>query len=202
MSCNLKVGNLCTRYKMKCNIEPETMCAQYVETKSAKCSNLDGVICKIHGLRCDIPPSSCKDYENDLGLTPLTDWSKIEPDKIESAQWSNTHSDPTKIYELTTKPVYCKYCFNARVYQPTEEMMMDPFNTELTDENDSSSCGVGHCCTDIRFMISSGHGDPVRIEIDKFYDELQEWHTIGKYYPKYCPECGRRLNEYENDNHC
>ena len=38
-----------------------------------------------------------------------------------------------------TKQPYCKYCFNARVYKPTDEELMDPFATELTDENDSSS---------------------------------------------------------------
>ena len=96
------------------------------------------------------------------------------------------------------KPPYCKYCFNARVYKPTEEELMDPFATELTDENDSSSCGVGFSSTNVRFMISSGYGEPVRIEIDRWSDTLREWHTVGKYYPKYCPECGRRLDEYDN----
>ena len=98
------------------------------------------------------------------------------------------------------KPPYCKYCFNARVYKPTEEELMDPSATELTDENDSSSCGVGFSSTNVRFMISSGHGEPVRIEIDRWSDTLREWTTVGKYYPKYCPECGRRLDEYQQDN--
>lgn len=97
------------------------------------------------------------------------------------------------------KQGYCKYCFNARVYKPTEEERMDPFATELTDENDSSSCGVGHSSMGTRFMISSGYGEPVRIEIDKFLELRQEWVTVGKYYPKYCPECGRRLDEYDDN---
>ena len=96
------------------------------------------------------------------------------------------------------KPPYCKYCFNARVYRPTDEELMDPFATELTDENDSSSCSVGTSCNNTRLMITSGHGEPVRIEIDKFFEDYQEWHTVGKYYPKYCPECGRKLDEYDN----
>lgn len=95
---------------------------------------------------------------------------------------------------------YCKYCFNARIYEPTEEDMMNPFNTELTDENDSSSCGVGHACSDHRWMISSGYGEPVRIEMDCWNKSRHEWVTVGKYYPKYCPECGRKLDEYSKDN--
>ena len=102
-----------------------------------------------------------------------------------------------QIVEEEPKSPYCKYCFNARVYKPTDEERMDPFATELTDENDSSSCGVGTSHNNTRFMITSGHGEPVRIEIDKFFEDYQEWHTVGKYYPKYCPECGRRLDEYE-----
>jgi hypothetical protein len=50
-------------------------------------------------------------------------------------------------------------------------------------------------------MISSGYGEPVRMEIDHWYEHLREWRTVGKYYPKYCPECGRKLDEYAvNDN--
>ena len=91
---------------------------------------------------------------------------------------------------------YCKYCFNARIYKPTDEERIDPFNTELTDENDSSSCGVGNCVKELRFMVSSGYGEPVRIELDRWSEGLRQWVTVGKYYPKYCPECGRKLDEY------
>ena len=111
----------------------------------------------------------------------------------------NYHRNKQIVKEEAKQP-YCKYCFNARVYKPTEEELMDPFATELTDDNDSSSCGVGKSSGGTRFMISSGCGEPVRIEIDKFLELRQEWVTVGKYYPKYCPECGRRLDEYEKIN--
>ena len=78
---------------------------------------------------------------------------------------------------------------------------MNPFNTELTDENDSSSCGVGHCSRDTRFMITSGYGAPLRIEVDRWNDSVKEWQTVGRYYPKHCPECGRLLDEYGDNNY-
>ena len=141
-----------------------------------------GHFCSLHKIACTYP---CEDF--------LTEEQVLN---------HNTHCDSYNIAETERKP-YCKFCFNARIYEPTEEEMMNPFNTELTDENDSSSCGVGFSSTNVRFMITSGHGEPVRIEIDRWSDTLREWTTVGKYYPKYCPECGRRLNEYEciNNNH-
>lgn len=97
------------------------------------------------------------------------------------------------------KQGYCKYCFNARVYKPTEEELTDPFATQLTDENDSSSCGVGHCFSrNRRFMINSGHGHPVNIVFEEWTENMPEWHRVGIYYPKHCPECGRKLDEYDN----
>ena len=177
MSCARKINNICTKYNTRCNIEPETMCAQYVNNSFCKHYQDNGV-CSMHGLFCDIPCDECKDYES-------------------NAIWTNSHSNSDTLEGVTERPPYCKYCFNARVYKPTEEEMMDPYYTELTDENDSSSCGVGKSSMGTRFMISSGYGEPVRIEIDKFLELRQEWVTVGKYYPKYCPECGRRLDEYD-----
>ena len=142
------------------------------------CKYLNDKICEIHGLVCDIPPCSCKDYE--------------DTDEV-------TKSDTTKINSVMPTASYCKYCFNARIYKPTEEELMDPFATELTDENDFSSCSVGHCFSrNRRFMINSGHGHPVNIEFEEWTETMPEWHRVGIYYPKYCPECGRRLDEYEN----
>lgn len=138
--------------------------------------NVDN-ICKLRHINCCFPSDDCKHYKT---LDTLVK-EAINVDK---------QAD-------TTKNSYCKFCFNARVYKPTEEELMNPFNTELTDGNDSSSICVGMSCEHLRFMISSGYGEPVRIEIDEYLPKLKEWHTFGKYYPKYCPECGRRLDEYE-----
>lgn len=97
------------------------------------------------------------------------------------------------------KEPYCKYCFNARVYKPTLAEQLDPYDTELTDENDSSSCVVGKNIDGYTVMINSGHGEPVNLEFMQWSDKVGRWQTVGKYKPKYCPECGRRLDEYDND---
>ena len=128
--------------------------------------------CKLNSGECELPSPVCKNY-------------CCEETTVKS---SNSQQ-------------YCKYCFNARIYKPTDEELMDPFATELTDENDSSSCSVGHCASrNRRFMINSGHGQPVNIEFEEWTEKMPEWHRVGIYYPKYCPECGRRLDEYERVN--
>lgn len=99
-----------------------------------------------------------------------------------------------------SKPKYCRFCFNSRIYEEQEDdWLSDPF----TDENDSSSICVGHASKNRCIYISSGHGEPTRIEFDEWSDECQRWITTAKYYPKYCPECGRKIDEYErNDEQC
>ena len=117
-------------------------------------------------------------------------------DKKDCSMCELTYYQKGIIVKKQTDP-YCKYCFNARVYKPTEEELMDPFATELTDENDFSSCSIGHCFSrNRRFMINSGDSHPVNIEFQEWTDKMPEWHRVGIYYPKYCPECGRRLDEY------
>jgi hypothetical protein len=48
-----------------------------------------------------------------------------------------------------------------------------------------------------RLYLNSGGGEAVNIEVCELYNG--RWHTVGKYYPKFCPECGRSLLEYEID---
>ena len=93
-----------------------------------------------------------------------------------------------------TEHKYCRFCFNSRIYQEPED---DWFSTPLTDENDSCSIGVGDYCNNRCIRISSGNGEPTRIEFDEWFEGCRRWITTGKYYPKYCPECGRKIDEYE-----
>lgn len=101
--------------------------------------------------------------------------------------------------ERLEEPKFCRYCFNARICPPSD----NPFEPELTDENDYSSCGI--CQTNISdderycIMLCSGAGKPPRLEFDVWQNTSKNphWATALQYYPKFCPECGRRLNEYE-----
>lgn len=103
--------------------------------------------------------------------------------------------------EVVERPPYCKFCFNARVYEPTMEEQLDPQNTPLTDDNDSSSHVVGENMRPYRSItINSGNGEPLNIEFLEWAVTRERWETVGKYYPKFCPECGRRLDEYEKNN--
>lgn len=80
----------------------------------------------------------------------------------------------------------CRMCDNARL------------NDELTDENDYSAVAVGNCTDGYRMMLCSGWGKPLRIEVEKWHDRAG-WYKIGVYEPKYCPNCGRKIVEYDKE---
>ena len=80
----------------------------------------------------------------------------------------------------------CRMCLNARI------------DDELTDDNDLSYISVGSCEKYFRVLIASGDRKPVRI---LFEDQCGPfWCPVGEYYPLYCPNCGRKLSEYERGN--
>ena len=79
----------------------------------------------------------------------------------------------------------CWYCDNAKL------------NEELTDSNDYHASVIGSYSRECRFTLCSGWGQPLRIEIDSWNEDKKYWQTIGRYYPKHCPECGRKIVEYK-----
>ena len=93
----------------------------------------------------------------------------------------------------------CQFCFNAYVdakLPKTEEDLY--FGSELTDDNDGSSCGIGFSGDSYQMYFNSGMGKACNIETCVWGPD-DRWHTAAIYYPKYCPECGRKLDEYEID---
>ena len=91
----------------------------------------------------------------------------------------------------------CHFCYNAHVWAKEPKTEEDYFNEELNDSNDSGSSTIGLSCTPHQIYINSGAGMATNIEFCEWYNN--SWHTVGIYYPKFCPECGRPLDEYTID---
>lgn len=88
------------------------------------------------------------------------------------------------------KPVKMKPCYmcnNARI------------DEDLEDYNDYSCISIGSVDRYYRFMLCSGWAKPLRIELEHWNNNTMRWSLIGIYYPKYCPNCGRKIEEYEHE---
>lgn len=92
----------------------------------------------------------------------------------------------------------CHFCYNAHVWAKESHNEEDYFNGGLHDDNDGSSCGIGYGVPNYQMYFNSGRGQACNIEICRWHCE-NGWIPIAKYFPKFCPECGRRLDEYRID---
>lgn len=94
----------------------------------------------------------------------------------------------------------CNFCFNAHVHANMPEVEKNYLDEGLHDNNDSSTATVGSKTPGFQIFLNSGGGEAVNIELcqwqEKGYQGKPGWSTIGIYYPKFCPECGRKLSEY------
>ena len=70
-------------------------------------------------------------------------------------------------------------------------------NDDLDDDNDFGSFTIGEGTDNHRIMLSTGYGKPLRIEVHEWNERARRWCTVAMYYPKYCPNCGREIKEYE-----
>ena len=89
----------------------------------------------------------------------------------------------------------CNFCYNAHVWAKEPHSEMDYFDGGLNDNNDGSTCSIGTSDAGYQMHFNSGMGKPCNIEVCTWFDG-QGWLSIARYYPKYCPECGRKLDEY------
>lgn len=83
---------------------------------------------------------------------------------------------------------YCCACCNA-VVEP-----------ELTSDNDLSYIGVGKMFDGYSMFIRSGDNKPTALIVSKFDKTVSRNIDIGIYKMKYCPECGRKLIENNQNN--
>lgn len=89
----------------------------------------------------------------------------------------------------------CSFCYNAYVWAKEPKIEEDCFSRGLDDDNDWSSSTIGSSDKHHQLYFNSGNGKPCNIEVCKWGQDNM-WHTVGIYYPKFCPECGRPLDEY------
>ena len=83
----------------------------------------------------------------------------------------------------------CRFCDNHRVNQ----------DIEVSEELDFYYMAIGKFEKGHRAMIGKEPYRPLCIEFDFWRDDLKtpQWQLVGYYYPKYCPECGRKIDEYD-----
>lgn len=93
---------------------------------------------------------------------------------------------------------YCNFCFNAHVYNQIPKKEED-YENFLDDDNDFSSHSIGSSDKHIRLSFNTGYGEATNIEVCEWGKD-DCWHAVARYYPKYCPECGRKLDEYFIDD--
>lgn len=77
----------------------------------------------------------------------------------------------------------CHMCIDARI------------DDELNDNNDFSTFTIGYNKSGYRIMLESGSGKPVRLSFEIWNGK--RWTTACTYTPHFCPNCGRKLSEYE-----
>lgn len=79
-------------------------------------------------------------------------------------------------------PGPCYICDNAHT------------NPELHKDNDLSYISIGDFARGYRMLLRSGDGRPTEVLVEKWHEKAG-WSLIGRYRPKYCPNCGRELIE-------
>ena len=83
----------------------------------------------------------------------------------------------------------CRFCENNRT---------NP-EWELDEEQCCYAMTIGMTEKGYRIMLNKDPYKPLEITFDKWRDDLRpkQWIQVGGYFPKHCPECGRKIDEYD-----
>lgn len=83
----------------------------------------------------------------------------------------------------------CRFCENNRT---------NP-EWELDEEQVSYAMTCGKFEKGFRIMFNKNPYEPLCIEFDHWRDDFKtpQYQLVGYYYPKFCPECGRKIDEYD-----
>lgn len=85
----------------------------------------------------------------------------------------------------------CRFCANNRT---------NP-EWELDEEQCSYALSCGKADTKYRLMFDKNPHEPLLIIAERWNEKLNPpiWQLVGYYYPKFCPECGRKIDEYKRE---
>ena len=83
----------------------------------------------------------------------------------------------------------CRFCENDRT---------NP-EWELDEEQVFYAMTVGKFEKGRRIMLVKNPWKPLMVEFSQWNEKLNppQWQLVGYYYPKFCPECGRKIDEYD-----
>ena len=103
--------------------------------------------------------------------------------KILSTKFEFFITAKSALQEREERSKGCRFCFDATIEPDLEGC-------------DLSYHDVGKSEKQKRILIRSGNGKHMAI----MFEELSgnQWHTVGIYEPKFCPECGRTLKGADN----
>lgn len=85
----------------------------------------------------------------------------------------------------------CRFCANNRT---------NP-EWELTEEQCCYAMTIGDSEKGYRIMFDKDPYKPLMLEFSRWNDNLNPpvWQVVGGYFPKFCPECGRKIDEYDRE---
>ena len=104
--------------------------------------------------------------------------------KILSTKFEFFITAKSALQEREERSKGCRFCFDATLEPDLEGC-------------DLSYHDVGKSAPHKRIMFRAGDKKPMAIMFEEWSGN--QWHTVGIYETKFCPECGRPLKGADND---